>query len=404
MKGPPSNVRQDLELQAPTDIHRHEIEAPRNLKQVQNTQSNARQRARLSNDEVYNLVEIGFDSDCIKHFVIHEDIRVFGFHRGVLDMLKNVLGRRDLPAQRLSCDTTFFPGHFYWTVVTFRQTEFLESRTFPVFYMIHELKTQEVHNCFWDQVLKYVPELDTAQRVYIVTDEEKAIVNAIRSRLPGLVMFRCWNHVWQNNKRKLQKDCKISKKEDLRKYKNDVRRLFLQKSENDFFKALSKCKNDWNKVRVNKCAHPSLLIHFGYISLQKFSVYFDDYIVPDRNRIGAWALRKFNLTYITTNQSEALNTVIKRLNEWKKVPMDSMVWALFRLFQSYFIRATFCRYKTGGDYTLRREVAQVYNLERDKPKLEPIPSIEDIVQNIKDARKNFFKVTEKTLKYLKPYL
>ena len=269
--GPPSNVRRDLELQAPTDIRRHEVEAPRDLKQVQNAQSNARQRTRLSHDEIYNLIEIGFDSDFIKYFLVHEDIRVFGFHQGILNMLKNVLGRKDLPPQRLSCDTTFFPGRFYLTVLVFRQTEFKEMPTFPVFYMLHEAKTAEVHNSFWDQVLKYVPELAKANRVYIVTDEEKAIVNAIRSRLPDLPLFRCWNHVWQNIKRKLKNDCKITKREDLKKYKRDIRRLFLQKSETDFYKALSKCKNTWNKVRVKAETHSiALLLTYRLISYQIF--------------------------------------------------------------------------------------------------------------------------------------
>ena len=143
--------------------------------------------------------------------------------------------------------------------------------TFPVFYMLHEAKTAEVHNSFWDQVLKYVPELAKANRVYIVTDEEKAIVNAIRSRLPDLPLFRCWNHVWQNIKRKLKNDCKITKREDLKKYKRDIRRLFLQKSETDFYKALSKCKNTWNKVRVKAETHSiALLLTYRLISYQIF--------------------------------------------------------------------------------------------------------------------------------------
>ena len=84
--------------------------------------------------------------------------------------------------------------------------------------------------------------------------------------------------------------------------------------------------------------------------------------------------------------------------------MDSMVWALFRLFQSYFIRANFCRYKTGGDYSLRRQLVPIYNLERDKPKLEPIPSIEDIVEKIKDARKSCLKVKATVLLFFhKPH-
>ena len=42
-----------------------------------------------------------------------------------------LLGREDLPYQCLSYDTTFDMGDFYLSVLTFRQTEFENTRSCP---------------------------------------------------------------------------------------------------------------------------------------------------------------------------------------------------------------------------------------------------------------------------------
>ena len=39
----------------------------------------------------------------------------------------------------------------------------------------------------------------------------------------------------------------------------------------------------------------------------------------------------FNLSGVTTNQSEGFNTVLKQYQQWKEVPVDSLVHGLYRL-------------------------------------------------------------------------
>ena len=125
--GYPSNTYHTLVRQAQSEVRKHIVDAPRDMKQVENAKWNERQRKRLSNDEFINLKEIGYESNFVRQLVIHEEVRIIGFCEGLLETLKTLIGRSDLPTQVLSCDTTFNLGLFYGTFVIFRRTEFLES-------------------------------------------------------------------------------------------------------------------------------------------------------------------------------------------------------------------------------------------------------------------------------------
>lgn len=45
--------------------------------------------------------------------------------------------------------------------------------------------------------------LENIGKYFIVTDEEAAIVQAIQKCLPGVDVYRCWNHVIKDAQRKL---------------------------------------------------------------------------------------------------------------------------------------------------------------------------------------------------------
>ena len=91
---------------------------------------------------------------------------------GLLETLKTLIGRADLPTQALSCDTTFNLGLFYGTFMIFRiQREFLEIPIMPVFYMLHESITAENHEAFWQLINKHFPQLNKATNTFIDTDD-----------------------------------------------------------------------------------------------------------------------------------------------------------------------------------------------------------------------------------------
>ena len=101
--------------------------------------------------------------------------------------------------------------------------------------------------------------------------------------------------------------------------------------------------------------------------------------------------QRFKMAKITTNQSESLNAVMKRLNDWTEVPIDAMATSLFQLTQSYVREIMRWRYLPGVDgYTLLPHLIPLYNLEKDKPILPPSDfhaDVEAIVPKIMNAVK-----------------
>ena len=55
--------------------------------------------------------------------------------------------------------------------------------------------------------------------------------------------------------------------------------------------------------------------------------------------IGRWVLEPLKVyhpfTGVTTNQSESFNSVLKRLQKWREVPVDTIILTLYHL-QAYF--------------------------------------------------------------------
>ena len=63
-------------------------------------------------------------------------------------------------------------------------------------------------------------------------------------------------------------------------------------------------------------------------------------------------LRVYNrYSGVTTNQSEGFNTVLKRLQQWKKAPVDSILFSLYQLQNYYYneIQRGICQ---SGNYSL----------------------------------------------------
>ena len=115
-------------------------------------------------------------------------------------------------------------------------------------YMLHTQRNSSVHNYFFMELIDAVAELTCATNVVIVTDEETAIVNAIRRFLPAIPKFRCWLHALKNVKFKLR-DLRLSKDQQTQ-HKSDFISLLQQKSEDNFYRALPAKYLKWNKVNI----------------------------------------------------------------------------------------------------------------------------------------------------------
>jgi hypothetical protein len=141
----------------------------------------------------------------------------------------------------LTVDTTFNMTDAYETVLIARFTEFNESP---------DLKFCKTHRFFWEKVKQFLPELCKANNIFLISDEEKAIVNALKDLLPDVPAFRCWNHIFTNAKLKLQK-LKMTEQKIQSWYVDALEYLFGQETELEYYKALNKFTSNsslWHKV------------------------------------------------------------------------------------------------------------------------------------------------------------
>ena len=109
-----------------------------------------------------------------------------------------------------------------------------------------------------------------------------------------------------------------------------------------------------------------------------FVEYFNNEVHPDvSNSIGWWVLEKlhvYNPYSGVTNQSEGYNTVMKRLQQWKEVPIDLIILSLneLQVYSYNEIQRGLCQM---GEYVLcwlYHHRAQYTNVFTDTPEALPI--------------------------------
>ena len=142
--------------------------------------------------------------------------------------------------------------------------------------------------------MELIPEIDS-EHVVMVTDREGGIVKAIRTIFNSLHLQFCWNHMQQDIKIWLKKTTGTPK--DRISYVAYVKEL-LESSSEDFQSSYDVYRTEWS---------------------YEFLTYFDKYLLNDvKNNIKGTLLRLGvykDKSGLTTNASESLNTVLKRLTQ-----------------------------------------------------------------------------------------
>ena len=244
-KGNPLEIYGQMTNKKEGDCEEHAINTVRDEEQVTNALKIQRRQKRMTHDGLFNLVGLELDLGCfISFFQVLPQVVVMGYHADLKEILEKLIDRDDLPYQLLTYDTTFKLGDFYLSTLIFKQTEFKEGPIMPVAYIIHEVKTQSVHELFFKFISQILPGLnDDNCRSLFVIDEEKAIYNALHKYFPNIPIFRCWNHVQKNFMKQLTGP--QSMKEQLRK---TIKKMFKSNSEEEFKDKLIQEEEQWPQV------------------------------------------------------------------------------------------------------------------------------------------------------------
>lgn len=266
----PSVLKAISNVDVPSNVYKKEITKndclpehqpvlkPKNVKQISNVQAKNRQNFRLTHDALYNIHELAFDlNGFIAKIITYPDLVVVCGSTLMVTELGKVLQASTTVPQLLSYDTTFKLGDFYLSPLLFRHTAFMQSPVLPALFLIHETKSQAVHEEFMKHVSKILPPLGKA--IPIVTDDEAGICNAIDLYLPKLARIRCWNHTINAAKVWLRGHGATSS--EIPVYVSNLRELFHKPSKELYQEELQILKSKWSRPFVdyyNSEIHPEV--------------------------------------------------------------------------------------------------------------------------------------------------
>ena len=228
--------------EAPTSIDEHEVTAPRNINQVANFQS--AERKKISRDDLYNLYELAHSQKFIKKIVSYPDVMCIMYSEQIWGKVRSLLNRDDIKEHIcFSYDTTFKLGDIYVSILIVRFEEMTSAPVIPLMFMLHERKTGDTHDLFFETAASEFRELLSATNIYFATDEETTIVNAIQKVFSNIDCFRCWNHLLNNAKLKL-KSLQITSNSEVDAYVRDLNNLFRMSRHTDYLIKLNEIYSD----------------------------------------------------------------------------------------------------------------------------------------------------------------
>ncbi|XP_065645994.1 uncharacterized protein LOC136076623 [Hydra vulgaris] len=263
----------------------------------------------------------------------------------VLFGMQNLISQLAMCSQNFfSYDTTFNLGDFYLSILVAKISCFVEKPCMPVAFVLHDRKFDTVHKSFFKSLKKKLPVLN---QVVIVTDGESGISKAIKKVLPKWNLVSCSNHILSDIEVWLKK--RSACHAEIVIYKSQMQELLRCESEICLKVKIDTLRPSWSEA---------------------FSIYFSDHLHSRILLSYIGYLRFVGLTdnIITNNVSESLNAVIKKFQDWKEAPVDSMVVAMHRL-QTFYLTEIKRSCSGFGPYTLIDSSLLINNTD-DIPKVE----------------------------------
>ena len=164
------------------------------------------------------------------------------------DIFRELLNRNGIDPILILVDTTFnLSDECYATIVTFRDTEFVNKPVIPLQIYLHEKKDGDAHDHGMDTLAKVFPEINQSDKVDFITDGEKAIRNAVEKHFPGKKIFRCVIHAWVDIKIKIRQILGHKDNALELKVRKDFEQLLRSKDVLQYKTLLSEKYIDWEK-------------------------------------------------------------------------------------------------------------------------------------------------------------
>ena len=288
-------------------VHEQEQFQPRNKNQKRYFE----RKSQLNTDSFLVLHEMAYTfPDFIWKIATYPDLTVtFG-----LPQFFNLLETSCTSDIMFSYDTTFNLGDFYLTTLVVQLHSFAEKPIIPIAFMLHERKFQSLHEDFCASVYEMMPNRIKGQAFNACTDGEAGCSNAISKVFPSWNAFQCWNHIVTDVEFWLKKHGATN--DELAVYKMQMRSLLASETDEDYKMTNQSYQETWS---------------------QAFRDYYVAYVEPRvcssyRHRLKECGLKADS---ITTNNSESLNAVLKRYQNFHEVAVDRLVFSMYRLQIAY---------------------------------------------------------------------
>ena len=307
----------------------------RNRKQIYNHVANKNLFQRFSKDEIFNTMIIA--TELSENFMANEltpELFIIYAHLDCVTEFTKLL-KTYKGTIVLYYDTTFKLGDFYVSPLIYRHALLVGEPCFPLVFLIHRRKIKEVHMNFFFRVSNRIHLMQDVTNIVIITDREEAITSSIKKVMPNVKLLYCWNHIRKDIKRWLY--TKNYNQNDIFKYSRCVINLLNASDNDEFEKMYDVLKSQTNGVFIKYITKmlPDLKAHACRIQFQHLNI-----------------INTYN--GITNNGSESLNCVLKRLMNWREVPIDTLLLALDQL-QAHFQYQVLSAICDTGDYHLKQE-------------------------------------------------
>ena len=291
-----------------------ENKPPRDLKQLYNIKKSISDKPGNLADDIQRLISVQHTSE--KKFIrkLYSDCFqspcVILYNNSQLNLMKKIFksDRKII----LGVDRTFNIGAVYATLIVFQLDFLLGKRSRrPAILLgavfLHFDAKYSTYLTFFQHIKEMVEDLDSFEiggtELGFGSDEEKALLSAIKSVFPNSKKYLCAKHLKENLKRKLRI--------------NNINNAEMRNIENTVFKKLLDVNNE---SEFDSISTDIILQISQNIPLRK---YMENFITNLKNYV--WKVNPLNKLSWTNNACESYNHILKNFNNWKALKYTTLV-------------------------------------------------------------------------------